>query len=133
MSGRFINSFNVSALLVRATRASIPAKRTLAQSAVAFTSRGSQQEPLAKEWKGTQIDEHSVSRAKRGDTKDPSAAAVKSGLDERAQNEGMADSSKSDAATERGGRKAEAKVKKEHPAAPEPVIGINDERGQKGP
>ncbi|KAF7717466.1 Uncharacterized protein PECH_000485 [Penicillium ucsense] len=133
MLGRIFTPFKLpSALVVRPSRASILTRRTFAQSAVSFSSGGSQKEPLAKEWKGSQPEEHSTQRLKRGDNKDIAAAAAKEGLDERANYEGIAEGSKSQATTERGGRKAEAKAKKEHPAAPEPVIGMNDERGQKG-
>lgn len=45
-------------------------------------------------------------------------------------NEGVADNTKSQATTERGGRKQERKAKEEHPAAPKPIIGMNDERAQ---
>lgn len=76
------------------------------------------------------IKEDSVKRAKKGDTKDPGAAAVASGLKEREVNEWIADDSKSGAITERGGSKHAAKAKKEHPAAPEPIIGMNDERAR---
>ncbi|KAJ5391814.1 hypothetical protein N7509_007304 [Penicillium cosmopolitanum] len=78
------------------------------------------------------IKDNSVKRAKKGDTRDPGAAAVASGLEERKANEWIADDSKSGATTERGGSKHAAKAKKEHPAAPEPIIGMNDERARKG-
>ncbi|KAJ5975671.1 hypothetical protein N7481_009378 [Penicillium waksmanii] len=78
------------------------------------------------------IKDGSVQRAKKGDTSDPGAAAVASGLEEREANEGIADDSKSGATTERGGSKHAAKAKREHPAAPEPIIGMNDERARKG-
>lgn len=72
--------------------------------------------------------DNTVKRAKSGDTQDPSAAAAASGMKEREANEGIADDSKSGATTERGGMKNAEKAKREHPAAPEPIIGMNDER-----
>lgn len=45
-------------------------------------------------------------------------------------NEGIADDTKSQGMTERGGRKQAQKTKEEHPAAPEPIIGMNDERAE---
>lgn len=85
---------------------------------------------LSKEWKGADSTEHSIKRAKRGDTDDPSSAATASGMKEREVNEGIADDTKQQGTTERGGRKHGQKAKKEHPAAPEPIIGMNDERAQ---
>jgi hypothetical protein len=76
------------------------------------------------------VKEDSVKRAKKGDTRDPGAAAVASGLKEREANQWIADDSKSGATTERGGRKQAAKAKREYPAAPEPIIGMNDERAR---
>lgn len=75
-------------------------------------------------------EEHSIKRAERGEREDPASAAVASGIEERRVNEGIADDSKSGATTERGGSKHAAKAKKEHPAAPEPIIGMNDERAK---
>lgn len=82
--------------------------------------------------KGDDVKEHSVKRAKKGDTRDPAAAAVASGMEEREANEWIADDSKSGATTERGGSKHAQKAKRDHPAAPEPIIGMNDERARKG-
>lgn len=75
-------------------------------------------------------EEHAIKRAERGEKEDPAAAAVASGIEERRRNEGIADDTKSGATTERGGSKHAAKAKKEHPAAPEPIIGMNDERAK---
>jgi hypothetical protein len=51
-------------------------------------------------------------------------------MKERERNEGIADDTKQQGTTERGGRKHGQKAKEEHPAAPEPVIGMNDERAR---
>jgi hypothetical protein len=51
-------------------------------------------------------------------------------MKEREGNEGIADDTKQQGTTERGGRKHGQKAKEEHPAAPEPVIGMNDERAR---
>lgn len=112
-----------SALVARSSRA-------VAQPAAICTPRGVRHQSVTKPWKGAGTEEHSIRRAKRGDTKDPSASAVASGVEEREVNEWIADTTKSQGTTERGGRKAESKAKNDHPAAPEPIIGMNDERGQ---
>lgn len=85
---------------------------------------------ITKPWKGDPPEEHTKERAKRGDTSDIAAAADASGMKERERNEGVADETMSQATTERGGLKQGRKAKKEHPAAPEPIIGMNDERAQ---
>ncbi|KAJ5082403.1 hypothetical protein N7532_011446 [Penicillium argentinense] len=77
--------------------------------------------------------DHSVNRANRGkigDKDDLAAEAASKGMKEREANEWIADDTKSGATTERGGSKHAKKAKKEHPAAPEPIIGMNDERAQ---
>lgn len=85
---------------------------------------------ITKEWKGSQPEEHTKERAKRGDAVDVHAAPSTSGMQEREVNEGIADNTKSQGMTERGGRKQARKAKEEHPAAPEPIIGMNDERAE---
>ncbi|KAF3398577.1 hypothetical protein F1880_006336 [Penicillium rolfsii] len=116
-----------SALIANSPRASILPTRSIA---AIYAPRGARLQSVAKEWKGAHTEENSIRRAKRGDTKDPSASAVASGMEERDVNEGIADDTKSQATTERGGRKEERKAKNEHPSAPEPIIGMNDERGR---
>lgn len=76
--------------------------------------------------------EHAVNRSQDNDTTDPETAASSAGMEDRRQSEFIADPTKSEATTERGGLKAEGKAKKEFPKAPEPVIGMNDERGRVG-
>lgn len=115
-----------SALIAHSSRASILPTQS---SAATYALRGARLQSVAKEWKGAHTEEHSIPRAKRGDTNDPSADAVASGMEERDVNGGIADDTKSQATTQRGGRKEEKKAKTEHPAAPEPIIGMNDERG----
>ncbi|KAJ5833864.1 hypothetical protein N7474_002175 [Penicillium riverlandense] len=85
-----------------------------------------------KGWKGSSTDENAVSRAEKGDRHDPESEAAASGLKEREANEGIADDTKSQGRTQRGGRKQGRKAKAEHPKAPEPIIGMNDERAEKG-
>lgn len=118
-----------SALVAHSSRASTLPTRSIASPGAIYHPRGARCQSVTKPWKGSQPDEHSIPRAKRGDTKDPSASAVASGLEERDINEGIADDTKSQATTERGGRKEERKAKKDHPVAPEPILGMNDERG----
>ncbi|PKY08919.1 hypothetical protein P168DRAFT_323965 [Aspergillus campestris IBT 28561] len=76
--------------------------------------------------------DHAVDRAKRGDTTDPTSDAAAAGMKEREEREGQADRSKSQATTQRQGSQEAEKAKKEHPNAPTPIIGMNDERGEKG-
>lgn len=71
-----------------------------------------------------------MSRARKHDETDPEAASSASGIREREENRNIADDTKSQATTERDGLKFERKAKKEHPNAPEPVIGMNDERAE---
>ncbi|CAG8286478.1 unnamed protein product [Penicillium salamii] len=83
---------------------------------------------IFKDWKGNE--EHTTERSKKGDTTDVHAEASASGMKERETNEGVADGTKSQGTTERGGTKYSSKAKKENPKAPEPIIGMNDERGK---
>jgi hypothetical protein len=85
---------------------------------------------LKKDWKGSSADEHTVNRSKKGDTADIPADASITGMSERRVNEGVADDTKSQGMTERGGSKHGEKAKQEHPKAPEPIIGMNDERAK---
>lgn len=83
---------------------------------------------LLKEWKGSDSTDSSINRARKGDTNEPTSEATASGFKEREANSGIQDDTKQQGATERGGRKHAQKAKEEHPAAPEPIIGMNDER-----
>ena len=83
---------------------------------------------LLKDWKGSDSTDSSIKRARKGDTNEPTSEATASGLKEREVNLGIQDDTKQQGATERGGRKHAQKAKEEHPAAPEPIIGMNDER-----
>jgi hypothetical protein len=85
---------------------------------------------ITKDWKGSE--EHTTERSKEGDTADIHASSSASGLKERENNQGVADATKSQGMTETGGAKHGKKAKKEHPKAPEPIIGMNDERAKVG-
>ncbi|KAJ5578338.1 uncharacterized protein N7459_007302 [Penicillium hispanicum] len=85
-----------------------------------------------KDWKGASTGEHSTERSKKGDTHDVTSGAVAAGMKERETHEGIADATKSQGTTQRGGLQHSRKAKEEHPEAPEPIIGMNDERAQKG-
>ncbi|KAJ5576920.1 hypothetical protein N7535_003846 [Penicillium sp. DV-2018c] len=87
---------------------------------------------LTKDWTGSNTKDHIRNRSKIGDDEDVHAEAVSSATGDREQNAGIADDSKSEAITERGGSKSAKKAKESHPKAPEPVIGMNEERGRKG-
>jgi hypothetical protein len=83
---------------------------------------------IFEDWKGSSAEEHIRKRSEKGDTDDVHSEAAASGLRERRANQGLADETKSQGMTERGGTKYGKKAKEEHPKAPEPVIGMNDER-----
>ncbi|CAG7977911.1 unnamed protein product [Penicillium nalgiovense] len=83
---------------------------------------------IFEDWKGSSAEDHVRKRSKEGDTEDVHSEAAASGLRERRTNQGLADETKSQGMTERGGTKYGKKAKEEHPKAPEPVIGMNDER-----
>ncbi|KAJ4362721.1 hypothetical protein N0V95_001323 [Ascochyta clinopodiicola] len=71
-------------------------------------------------------DEHSVNKAKKGDTNDIQTSNLKSGLDSAKEGTGGNATEAKDSA---GGK---AKAKKEFPEAPDPAIGMQDERGGRG-
>lgn len=75
------------------------------------------------DWAGRQKEEHV---ANRGDELDVQSGASQSGERERASN----DENQSQAATEKDKGNQNEQAKKDHPEAPGPVIGMNDERGQ---
>lgn len=82
---------------------------------------------LSKDWKGTGAEDNAVNRAKKNDTTDPTTDASASVMQDR--KEGGGDDAKPQGATEKGGSQHGKKAKQEHPKAPEPIIGMNDERG----
>lgn len=103
------------------------------QPAPSHPTRGGQrcsEGTLTKEWKGTGAEDHSARRTKKGDQTDPTTDSAGAGIQERQESEGLAHDAKSQATTERGGVKHGKQAKKEHPKAPEPIIGMNDERAQ---
>lgn len=77
--------------------------------------------PKRSKQEGRKPDEHAVNQ-----TNDPNvqSAASQSGMKEREKQH----PDKSNAIAQRGGEENE-KAKKQHPEAPRPVIGMNDERG----
>ncbi|KAJ5188257.1 hypothetical protein N7491_004581 [Penicillium cf. griseofulvum] len=83
---------------------------------------------IFEDWKGSSAEEHTRKRAKKGDVEDVHSEAAATGLRERKTSQGLADDTKSQGITERGGTKYGKKAKEEYPKAPEPVIGMNDER-----
>lgn len=83
---------------------------------------------IFKEWKGG--GEHTTERSKKGDTADIHAHSSASGMQERKTHEGAGDPSKSQGTTETGGSQHGKQAKKDNPKAPEPIIGMNDERGK---
>ncbi|KAL1969477.1 hypothetical protein VTN77DRAFT_8915 [Rasamsonia byssochlamydoides] len=82
------------------------------------------------DWTGTTTQDHAINRANNKDITDPEIESTVSGRQEHVENEGIADQSKSQATTQRDLGRNSKRAKEEHPAAPEPVIGMNDERGE---
>ena len=76
-------------------------------------------------WQGRGIGEHTVNRK---DELDVQSNASQSGGRERASG----DERQSQASTEKDSGNQNEQAKKDHPEAPGPVIGMNDERGQVG-
>ncbi|MCJ1374443.1 hypothetical protein MMC20_005675 [Loxospora ochrophaea] len=74
------------------------------------------------EWEGRQPEEHVTNRE---DELDIQSGASKSGKRDRA-----VDSGHSQATTEKDHGSQNERAAKDHPEAPKPVIGMNDERGQ---
>ena len=75
-----------------------------------------------KDWSGRQPQEHVTNR---GDELDVQSGASQSGKRERASG----DENQSQGTTEKDKGNQNAQAKKDHPEAPGPVIGMNDERG----
>ncbi|KAL6235968.1 hypothetical protein BDW75DRAFT_239699 [Aspergillus navahoensis] len=88
---------------------------------------------IMQDWKGAGANKSTTQRVqKERDNTDPETIAANRTMQDREENFGVGNRAESDAATERGGTKNAEKVKKDHPKATEPVIGMNDERAQKG-
>lgn len=83
-----------------------------------------------QDWKGSSTQDHAANKTNRSDINDPETEAVQQGREERTRNEGIADATMSGATTERDLRQNNIKAKKEHPHAPDPIIGMNDEKGE---
>jgi len=81
-------------------------------------------------WSGASTEDHIINKVKKGDTTDPQAEAAVFGQQERKENMGIADRTKSQATTERDLGRNNKRAKEDHPKAPEPIIGMNDEKGQ---
>lgn len=85
-----------------------------------------------KPWTGSSGPAHSVAKAHKRDHTDPEASGSEAGMKEREESYGIANHTKSHATTERDGLHHQRKAKKENPKAPEPIIGMNDERAEVG-
>lgn len=79
---------------------------------------------FASGWEGRQPEEHVTNRK---DELDVQSSAAKSGKRERAGG-----SEQSSATSEKDHGNQNEKAKKDHPEAPGPVLGMNDERGSVG-
>jgi len=97
-----------------------------------FKSNPSKDRHPFQDWAGTSPRDHTVNRVKEGDTTDPEVKGAADSRQEREESGGIANNTKSQATTERDQRQNNRRAKEDHPAAPEPVIGMNDERGEKG-
>lgn len=86
--------------------------------------------PWPKPWTGSTTEDHAINRVKRRDITDPQMESTLAGQEEREEVEGIADASKSHSTTERDLRRSSERAEKEHPHAPKPMIGVNDERGE---
>ncbi|RDW89891.1 uncharacterized protein DSM5745_01666 [Aspergillus mulundensis] len=117
------------------TYSSRPLFSLISRSSILRTS-GSQarhNSGVTQDWKGSSGEKSTTHRVqKEKDTTDPETIAASRTMKDREENFGVGNRGESDAATERGGLKNQEKVKKDHPKAPTPVLGINDERAQKG-
>lgn len=83
-----------------------------------------------QEWKGSSTADHVVNRAAKNDITDPEVESAATGRAEKQRNSAIADSTMSGATTERDLRRNAKRAKEEHPKSPEPIIGMNDERGE---
>ena len=80
-----------------------------------------------KDWEGRQPSEHATNR----EGLDTQSSASKSGQEDRAKSApGTSDGGHSQATTEKDRGNQNEQAQKDHPEAPGPVIGMNDERGQ---
>ena len=99
-----------------------PHTRTPCLTQIRLASAGSK---TGSNWHGRETEEHAVNRK---DELDVQAYASQSGGRERASG----DERQSQASTEKDSGNQNEQAKKDHPEAPGPVIGMNDERGQVG-
>ncbi len=81
-----------------------------------------------KDWQGRQPSEHATNRK---DGLDIQSSASNSGQQDRSKGvSGESDSGHSQATTEQDKGNQNEQAQKDHPEAPGPVLGMNDERGQ---
>ena len=99
-----------------------PHTRTPCLTQIRLASAGSH---TGSKWHGRETEEHAVNRK---DELDVQGQASQSGGRERASG----DERQSQATTEKDSGNQNEQAKKDHPEAPGPVIGMNDERGQVG-
>lgn len=85
---------------------------------------------LEEKWSGSSNADHTVVRTEKHDHTDPQTIASAASMKERENNRNIADDTLSQATTEREGVKFGRRAKRDHPNAPEPVIGMNDEKGE---
>ncbi|KAF2126867.1 hypothetical protein P153DRAFT_368900 [Dothidotthia symphoricarpi CBS 119687] len=78
----------------------------------------------------TSDDKHAINKVKEGDANDVQSSNMKDGL--KSANKGGSGSSGGHATEGKDSAGGVAKAKKEFPEAPDPAIGMQDERGGRG-
>ncbi|KAF2686695.1 hypothetical protein K458DRAFT_416050 [Lentithecium fluviatile CBS 122367] len=118
---RFLASFRGAALpSTRVLQASIRTPSTVSHSVSLSTNSKTTTDQYPD-------DKHSTSKVKKGDDLDIQSSNAKAGMDSAKNNSSGGNATEgSDSA---GGV---AKAKREHPEAPDPAIGMQDERGGRG-
>ncbi|QSS50848.1 hypothetical protein I7I53_06013 [Histoplasma capsulatum var. duboisii H88] len=83
-------------------------------------------------WTSSKGEGHNLDRSRRSDTTDPTTKGTAGGLKRKGETTKRKDNSKSNATEERNHEGSTKKAENEFPEAPRPIIGMSDERGQKG-
>lgn len=109
------------ALRSSASRLSATSPRPLSTTAPGFASDSAQDSKPG--WDGRKPRDHAVQRPALDTQSEEAQQGIK---DHEELKEG------SDAISRRDEKKSNKRAKEDHPAAPEPVIGMNSERGSKG-
>ncbi|KAK6371812.1 hypothetical protein LTS17_008636 [Exophiala oligosperma] len=118
-----ISSSTVLRSWTRSNKTTPPVIRPSRSSYTSTTSWRAKAPDSTPGWEGRPIEDHAVHRSPH----DPQAEGAKQGMkDHEELKEG------SQAISRRDEDQSNKKAKQDHPEAPEPVIGMNEERGSKG-